>query len=283
MARIRSIHPGLWTDEAFVTISPVTALVYIGLLNEADDWGVFEWKPIQIKMRLRPASAETADDIEALLTEMEQTSPPMIMRFEVDGKQYGAVRNFNKWQRPKKPAGTPPKDAKVRNFLFLNPDGSRRRAETGRPPNEASSEPVPNSCGTSSELSPQMEDGGDKREERTTPPSQARGGVVVLHPEEPENEIPAVLDRRAYPDKFEAVWDEYKPIASKNATKADAFRAWQKLSASDQQSCYVGVVEYAMWLQDERKRRPDTPAKHLATFINKRGWEPFEEADHATG
>lgn len=121
----------------------------------------------------------------------------------------------------------------------------------------------------------------EKKEDN--PPPQARGGVVVLHPEEPENEIPAVLDRRAYPDKFEAVWDEYKPIASKNATKADAFRAWQKLSASDQQSCYAGVVEYAMWLQDERKRRPDTPAKHLATFINKRGWEPFEEADHATG
>ena len=31
MARIRSIHPGIWTDEAFVELSALARLLYIGL------------------------------------------------------------------------------------------------------------------------------------------------------------------------------------------------------------------------------------------------------------
>lgn len=81
----------------------------------------------------------------------------------------------------------------------------------------------------------------------------------------------------AYPEEFEAVWHEYQPIAPKNATKADAYAAWRKLDGDDRKLCWTGVVNYAVWLIDERKRKPDTPVKHLATFINKRGWEPFME------
>jgi hypothetical protein len=52
MARIRSVHPSLFTDEAWVSCSPLARVLYIGLLTDADDQGLFEWKPIQIKMRL---------------------------------------------------------------------------------------------------------------------------------------------------------------------------------------------------------------------------------------
>ena len=47
MARIRSVHPGLWTDEAFVSVSMTARLLAIGLWNQCDDQGAFEWKPIQ--------------------------------------------------------------------------------------------------------------------------------------------------------------------------------------------------------------------------------------------
>lgn len=80
-----------------------------------------------------------------------------------------------------------------------------------------------------------------------------------------------------YPDEFEAVWYEYLPIAPKSATKADAFLAWKKLNSEERKLCWTGVVNYAVWLLEERKKKPDTSVKHLATFINKRGWEPFME------
>ena len=55
MARIRSVHPGLFTDESFMSASPLARIVMIGVWTEADDNGVFEWKPLTLKARLLPA------------------------------------------------------------------------------------------------------------------------------------------------------------------------------------------------------------------------------------
>ena len=67
MARIRSVHPGFFTDEDLVGTSLPARLLFIGLGIEADDKGIFEWKPITIKMRIFPADNV---DVEALLSEL---------------------------------------------------------------------------------------------------------------------------------------------------------------------------------------------------------------------
>ena len=99
MARIRSIHPQLWTDEAFVSLSVVARLFMIGLWSEADDYGLFEWKPVTLKMRLAPA-----DNLDAPAIMGELSDAKFIIQFERDGKPYGVVKNFRKWQRPQKPS-----------------------------------------------------------------------------------------------------------------------------------------------------------------------------------
>lgn len=130
--------------------------------------------------------------------------------------------------------------------------------------------------------------------EKTFPsvaPSQASGAAVLeLVAEDEQPDIPAILDRRPYPEAFEALWDEYRPIANANATKADAHRAWAKLSAADKAACFEGLALYASWLREETRNRAQSKrspveVKHLATFINKRGWEPFleQEARRAAG
>ena len=112
MARIRSVHPGLFTDEAFVAMSSDAQVLLIGLWTEADDQGVFEWKPVTIRMRLRP----TKDgDVVLLLSEMEAVN--CVRRFEVDGRQYGAIRNFRKFQRPKSPNAVHPCPPDIRNYV----------------------------------------------------------------------------------------------------------------------------------------------------------------------
>lgn len=148
MARIRSIHPGLFTDEAFMTLTvehPLAAVLLVGLLTESDDEGVFEWKPLTIKARILPAAS---CDIPELLSAL--VAGRFVTRFEFEGRQYGAVRNFMKFQRPKKPNSIHPKTAEVRAYV-------------GMP-----CEPVGNQFGTDGENSPQMEDGGGKREEGET-------------------------------------------------------------------------------------------------------------------
>ena len=98
MPRIRSIHPGQWTDEAFVECSPLARLLALGIRNEADDQGVFEWKPLTLRMRLFPADDV---DVPALLDEL--ISSGQVEPYEVDGKKFGLIRNFTKWQKPLSP------------------------------------------------------------------------------------------------------------------------------------------------------------------------------------
>jgi hypothetical protein len=98
MARIRSVHPGLWTDEKFVSCSDAARLVFIGILGESDDRGIFEWKPVQLKMRLRPVDN---CKMEGLLQELLDNN--LIRQFSVASHKLGAIRNFCRWQRPKTP------------------------------------------------------------------------------------------------------------------------------------------------------------------------------------
>lgn len=98
MARIRSVHPGLFTDEQYVALSMTARVLLPGIWTEADDHGVFEWKPLTLKMKIFPADNV---DVGALLDELSNAD--VVKKFTVDGKDYGAVRNFCRWQRPKKP------------------------------------------------------------------------------------------------------------------------------------------------------------------------------------
>ncbi|MBW3095658.1 hypothetical protein [Pseudohoeflea coraliihabitans] len=110
------------------------------LWMECDDQGVFEWKPVVLKARLLPA-----DNIDFAEILEEFVSLGVVMRFEVAGKSYGAVRNFCKFQRPKKPNAVHPVTPESRTFTASS---------------EPSSEPVRNQFGTSGEKPKQMEDGG---------------------------------------------------------------------------------------------------------------------------
>lgn len=137
MARIRSIHPGIWTDEAFMSLSVYARLLYIGLWSEAYDDGVFEWKPLTLKARLFPVDSI---DVPELLTELIHAG--LIARAERQAKQLGLIRNFQRFQRPKKPNSSGMLEEHWRDYVG------------------ASSEPVPNQCSTGTENPPQMEDEG---------------------------------------------------------------------------------------------------------------------------
>lgn len=143
MARIRSVHPGLFTDEAFASLSMAARVLLVGLWTEADDHGVFEWKPLCLKMRIFPADNVSVPD---LLDEC--LASDLICRFS-DGKDYGLIRNFCRYQRPKKPKYVFPMPTELRTYAALNADGSL---------------PVLRQSGTGSENSPQMEDGGGSME-----------------------------------------------------------------------------------------------------------------------
>lgn len=111
MARIRSIHPGIWTDEKFVALSESAKLLYIGLLHESDDNGVFEWKPLTLKMRIFPASSV---DVASLLEDLLGSGK--VRMFRVDERAYGVIRDFVLTQRPRNPKAVHPAPPEALSF-----------------------------------------------------------------------------------------------------------------------------------------------------------------------
>lgn len=168
MARIRSIHPGLFTDDAIMEASLAARWLLLGILTECDDQGAFQWKPATLKARIMPNDQV---DVAALLDEL--VALKWLRSFEHEGGKFGVVRNFCKFQRPKKP-----------NAVYFVPDqfrtftGSTRVSSEPTPPSTPnSSEPVRNQFPTSSPpvgeslRRGRMEDGGGSSSEvnKTTP------------------------------------------------------------------------------------------------------------------
>jgi hypothetical protein len=106
--RIRSIKPEFWQDERLATVSLSARLLFVGLWNLADDFGVLRGNPRLIRGQLFPYDAI---DVEPLLAELERAR--RIVRYRPDGEDLVLIRNFTKHQkldrriksRPPLPAG----------------------------------------------------------------------------------------------------------------------------------------------------------------------------------
>lgn len=154
MSRIRSLHPGFFTDERLVGTSVEARLLCLGLGVEADDKGIFEWKPVTLKMRIFPADNI---DIAARLAELADAG--IIMMYEIDGRKYGAIRKFRKHQRPKTPNDIHPITPEIGNYVGITPTISVT----------VDNEPDP--FPPKGENPPQMEDVGGKEGGRGEKPS----------------------------------------------------------------------------------------------------------------
>lgn len=141
-----------------MTASPYARLLIIGIWTEAWDDGVFEWKPISLKARLFPVDNV---NVEALLSELMALN--FIREFSFSNRKYGAVRNFRKFQRPKKPNSSDLLPDELRTYVAID---------------DHSSPLVPHQFPTSSENPPQMEDGGWRLSSQENESLQGR--VVAL-------------------------------------------------------------------------------------------------------
>lgn len=194
MSRIRSVHPGFFRDERLVAISMAARLLFIGLGVEADDKGIFEWKPITLKMGIFPGDNL---DVASLLEEL--VAADAVRKYEIAGRQYGAIRNFRKFQKPKTPNDIHPMPSEIGDYVGLTSFVS----ET--PP------PEPTAFPRKVEKPFQMEDGGGKREEG----------------EEQEKHISLDSER-----EFEQFYSTYpRRIARGQARKA--YRAARKKASSE--------------------------------------------------
>jgi hypothetical protein len=97
MARKRIIDPEFWSDEEIGQWSFAARLFYIGLWNFADDEGKFKSANQLLKAQIFPY------DIKIDISKLKKELNHKIQWYEVDGSQYGFIRNFLKYQRIDKP------------------------------------------------------------------------------------------------------------------------------------------------------------------------------------
>ena len=101
MARIRTIKPEMWTDERLTECSVSARLLFIGMLNFADDNGNMRNSPKRLKMQVFPAdSIETAPLLGELLAQ------GVVVEYSVDGESYLHIKGFRKHQVINRPSKT---------------------------------------------------------------------------------------------------------------------------------------------------------------------------------
>jgi hypothetical protein len=111
MARKRMIDPEFWSDEGIGKWSHTTRLFYIGLWNFSDDNGRFKANSNLLKSQIFPYDDPQTIKIALFKREIGDK----IVWYEVEGSQYGYLRNFNKHQRIDRPQASklpPPPDEK---------------------------------------------------------------------------------------------------------------------------------------------------------------------------
>src|SRR6266540_2140108 len=97
MARIRTIKPSFWGDDAVSRLSWDARLLLIGLISHADDRGRFIASRGSITGYLFPYEEVAPAKFKRLIEEIGKTG--IVEFYEVDGRPLG---RFPKWQEHQK-------------------------------------------------------------------------------------------------------------------------------------------------------------------------------------
>lgn len=103
MPRIRTIKPQFWGDEDLARVPREARLLFIGLWNLADDYGICKRHPAWIKGQLFPYDDDLKSDqieawIEALIREK------CLFSFQIDNERFVIVLNFSRHQIINRPS-----------------------------------------------------------------------------------------------------------------------------------------------------------------------------------
>jgi hypothetical protein len=250
MARIRSLHPGQWTDEAFVSCAFAARLLALGLRNEADDNGIFEWKPKVLRMRLFPADDVSVEELLGELVDSGQ-----VKQFQDSGKLYGAIRNFRIWQRPKSAKTVHPFPDDLKPYVGIFDPTNAAHLDDSEPASLGNGE-IPSAqiieFPQNGEIPSQMKEVGGKREEGKEKKIRRK--------------------RVSYPDDFEVFWKAYP--TDHLMSKKQALDAWKKLDAEDRVACLQSVPAFKAYC----KSNPSYRALHCCRYISQRRFDGMLEA-----
>lgn len=124
MARMRSLKPEFWLDRKLArSLTRDERMLYLGLWNQADEWGRAQADPRLVKGQVFPFDDDLTDDvIEGMLEVLERAG--VVQLYEVDGDPYLFLPKLGKHQRlePSKVPSRIPEPPERRPDLDTLPD-----------------------------------------------------------------------------------------------------------------------------------------------------------------
>ena len=229
MARIRTIKPEFFDDPDLALTPPHARLLFIGLWQQADKAGRLVEDTRRLRARVFPYEPDI--DVGDLLAHLARGR--FVVRYQVDGVAYLAVRNFGKHQQPhvREPESTIP--APGQHCTRTGP--ALDQPEAGPGPAPAEHPPAPETKGR----------------------GKVKEGKGTVH------------EHAASADAFETFWHSYP----RHVGKAEAQKAWKALKPSAQfLDLVLAAVERQarsrQWRADGGKFIP-----YPATWLRRQGWD----------
>ena len=127
MARRRMIDPDFWLDEELAELPSETRLLYIGIWNHADDYGVIPNKPKRIRVQIFPYEQTDTEQLIKQLIDAGKLIP-----FSNNDHDYLYIKNFLKYQtinRPSQSKLPSPPDELLNNHGALTEEYMRAQAK----------------------------------------------------------------------------------------------------------------------------------------------------------
>ncbi len=154
MGRARVVHPKFFLNEQLYAAEQASGLplrlAFEGLWCEADREGRFEWKPLVLKLAILPWDPV---DFTQVLEELERAD--FVRSYEHEGKRYGWIPTFGRWQKPH------PREAKSR--LPAPPKQNTSRMAPEASPRPVQGEPEANPRRAQNEGGNPLSDTADTR------------------------------------------------------------------------------------------------------------------------
>ena len=97
MARDRKIPSDFWTWEAVIDCAAMTRLLFLGLWNFADSFGVQPLRPRTIRLQVFPGDPIDADQVRAMIDEL--VARGLVRIYTVDEGEYLEILDWRRIQR----------------------------------------------------------------------------------------------------------------------------------------------------------------------------------------
>lgn len=134
MARMRVIKPEFWSDEKLGQISILARLVFIGLWNLSDDYGVVKGSVIWIKGQLFPYDEVDVDSTKVRRAIDELESADRIRQFDHNGEVFYFIPKFLDHQKIDKVSKTRnpqvPKEIQKARRIIVDESSNGRRPDS---------------------------------------------------------------------------------------------------------------------------------------------------------